>query len=147
MYTLVVELYVMVFCRLTKMQVGDNIVLLGNSKEEKLDDFTLSSLQFNTSLIPSTGMIFYRCIIHDATYFSKCYTRTKKLNNFTLAYTDNGEILLGEIEYFLCVSISQTLHVYACITCLVKQNNNRSHFDLPHNALELCKCLSVHLKL
>ena len=151
------------------LKVGDHIVLVGNSKEEQLNDFLVSSLnQFHTStsIIPKTGMIFYRCIVGDVTYFSKCYTRTKNRNNFTVLYHRDGELFFCEIDFFLCVSINQTFHVYASVTELMKQDINRDHFNLPHSALDygipgivpvsisepkvlidvsciLCKCVSV----
>ena len=159
--------------RLGKMQVEHDIQLIGSSREVQLDDSVSLSLKlFHTSSasMPSTGRMFYRCIVHNITYCSKCYTRTKKRNNFTVVYRPGGDhIHFGEIEYFLSVFINQSFHVYAYITHLVKQNTNQSHFGLPHNALDfgvprivqvsvnackvlvnvnciLCKCVSVILK-
>ena len=90
--------------RLGKIQVEHNIQLSGSSREVQLDDsVSLSLKQFHTSSasMPITDMMFYRCIVRNITYFSKCYTRTKKRKYFTVVYRPDGHHMhFGEIEYF-----------------------------------------------
>lgn len=87
------------------------------------------------------------------------------MNSFTVLYTSNGLVQFGVIEYFIHVSVCGSSEVYAYISQLLQQTSNRSHFELPHNALDygiprialvhagpkvlvpvnclLCKCVSV----
>ena len=64
-----------------------------------------SSLQHTLNVTYTTGSIFQRCFVNDILYFSKCYTRTTKINSYTVCFRHNEETLFGEIEYFLCVPV------------------------------------------
>ena len=45
--------------------------------------------------------------------------------------------MYGQIEHFLCISVDDSDFVYAYITHFEKQDsNNRTHFHLPHSALD-----------
>ena len=150
------------------MQVGDTIKLIGKSKEEQLDNFIISSLQHTFNVTVTVGNVYQRCFVKDILYFSKCYTRTQKRNSFTVCFRYEEDTQFGEIEYFLCVSVFGSFKVYAYISQLLQKSSNKSHFELPHSALDsgvpriflvsagpmvlvpvqflLCKCVSVKLQ-
>ena len=45
--------------------------------------------------------------------------------------------MYGQIEHFLCISVDDSDFVYAYITHFEKLgSNNRTHFNLPHSALD-----------
>lgn len=150
------------------MQVGDNIQLIGKSKQEPLDDFIISSLQHTLDVTFTVGNLFQRCFVNNILYFSKCYTHTQKRNSYTVCYIYEDDAQFGEIEYFMCVSVCGSCKVYAYISQVLQNISNKSHFDLPHSALDngvpriisvsagpmvlvpveflLCKCVSVKLQ-
>ena len=142
--------------------------MVGKSKEEQLDDFVISSLQHAFSVTLSVGNVFQRCFVNDILYFSKAYTRTQKRNSYTVCFTSEDNINFGEIEYFLCVSLSGSSKSYAFISQFLQKSSNKSHFGLPHSALDhsasrillvssgpkvlvpveflMCKCVSIKLQ-
>lgn len=148
------------------MKVTENVIIVGKPKEEVLNDFLISSLtNLHSSFTATAGLIFYRCIVNNILFYSKSYTRTKKRNSFTVLYTLNGLLHFGIIEYFVCVSVCGYFEAYAHLSQLLQREDNKSHFELTHNALDygvprialvhtgpavlvpvtclLCKCVSV----
>ena len=148
--------------------MDDNIQLIGKSQETELDDFSRAFLQLKFSVTLSVGNVYQRCIVSNVLYFSKCYTRTQKRNSYTVCFRYEEEIQFGEIQYFLCVSVSDSFKVYAYVTQLLQRTTNKRHFELPHSALDsgvsrifsvsagqmvlvpvqflICKCVSVKLQ-
>ena len=148
--------------------MGDNIHLVGKSKEEQLDDFIISLLQHTLNVTLSVGNVFQRCFVNDVLYFSKVYTRTQKRNSYTVCFRHDDQTQFGEIEYFLCVSLPGSSKAYAFISQFLQKSCNKIHFRLPHSALDngvsrillvcagpkvlvpveflMCKCVSIKLQ-
>lgn len=68
-------------------------------------------------------------------FFQNYINGLKKKNSFTVAY-QGRQIMYGQIQHFLCISVNDSIFVYAYIAQFEKQGNNRIHFNLPHNALD-----------
>lgn len=113
--------------------MDENVVLLGKPRQETLTEFVPTSLK---SASCSFVGIFHRCCVNDVIYYAKCYTRTKKRNSFTVLYITDGMVQFGVIDYFVCVSVCGSYRVFAYVLQLLQKRSSRSHFNLPHSALD-----------
>ena len=119
--------------RLPKTLVDDNLL---ESHKKRSWMISRAFLQLKFSVTLSVGNVYQRCIVSNVLYFSKCYTRTQKRNSYTVCFRYEEEIQFGEIQYFLCVSVSDSFKVYAYVTQLLRRTTNKRHFELPHSALD-----------
>eukprot|EP00734_Pompholyxophrys_sp_LG126_P000183 Pompholyxophrys_sp_v1_NODE_31_length_3649_cov_4.542571.p2 type:complete len:183 gc:universal NODE_31_length_3649_cov_4.542571:686-138(-) len=112
---------------------------------EILSNDKLMKLQISPSLLISVGK---RARLNSTTWISKSYERFRKRINYCVAYKDNGNVFIGLIHYFICVSDA----MYACIQRLnvisapFQRPNLQMYTSIPPTSIfELCEVPVCHI--
>ena len=86
-------------CRGRTLQYSDTIWRIGNCCLYWL--LTHGSLDVDVGFTPVNVVKFWRLEKQKSLYYSKEYTRTSKINNYTILYDQDGTEKFGFIKYFL----------------------------------------------